>query len=344
MSESITPLDPLQFPLRGRRLIEASAGTGKTWTIAALYLRLVLGHGGDNAFPRPLLPPEILVVTFTNAATRELRDRIRSRLAEAARVFRGQQETSDPFLQALLNAPEYAPVDARARAAVQLDRAAQWMDEAAIYTIHGWSQRMLNQHAFDSGSLFEQTLDNDEESLRLEVVRDYWRTFCYPLSASALRALSPWASTPDQLAERISPLLGDREAQVCIDDEVLPAPRSPGELAAELSQWQQTRDELETRARQLWRTDAPEIEQLLHQALAGGILSKTRYKTDKLPEYLAQMRQWAAGDASDDKLLARFAAGQLEQGTNKKYCGQTPDHPPLPPWRCCDNTRRGLRI
>ena len=78
-------LDPVRFPLRGSRLIEASAGTGKTWTIAALYLRLVLGHGdADTAFVRPLLPAEILVMTFTRAATRELSERIRERLREAA--------------------------------------------------------------------------------------------------------------------------------------------------------------------------------------------------------------------------------------------------------------------
>lgn len=80
----------LRFVLQGSRLIEASAGTGKTFTISALYLRLVLGHGGEAAFHRELLPPEILVVTFTEAATRELRDRIRARLVEAARVFRGK--------------------------------------------------------------------------------------------------------------------------------------------------------------------------------------------------------------------------------------------------------------
>ena len=84
------PLEALTFPLHGNRLIEASAGTGKTYTIAALYLRLVLGHGGENGFVRPLTPPEILVVTFTNAATEELRDRIRSRLTEAAAFFRGR--------------------------------------------------------------------------------------------------------------------------------------------------------------------------------------------------------------------------------------------------------------
>ena len=60
----------LGFPLHGSRLIEASAGTGKTFTISALYLRLILGHGGEAAFREPLLPPQILVVTFTDAATR----------------------------------------------------------------------------------------------------------------------------------------------------------------------------------------------------------------------------------------------------------------------------------
>jgi ATP-dependent exoDNAse (exonuclease V) beta subunit len=68
--------------LWGSRLIEASAGTGKTWTISALYLRLILGHGGEHGFTRPLLPAEILVMTFTRAATRELSDRIRARLLE----------------------------------------------------------------------------------------------------------------------------------------------------------------------------------------------------------------------------------------------------------------------
>ena len=101
-------VEPLHFPLWGSRLIEASAGTGKTYTIAALYLRLVLGHGErgtaglDAAYPpeadmgflegakpseeatafrEALTPPKILVVTFTEAATLELRDRIRARLA-----------------------------------------------------------------------------------------------------------------------------------------------------------------------------------------------------------------------------------------------------------------------
>jgi exodeoxyribonuclease V beta subunit len=73
------------FDLWGSRLIEASAGTGKTWTIAALYLRLVLGHGAEHGFERPLRPAEILVMTFTRAATRELSDRSRPRGVSVAK-------------------------------------------------------------------------------------------------------------------------------------------------------------------------------------------------------------------------------------------------------------------
>ncbi|MBD4427404.1 UvrD-helicase domain-containing protein, partial [Xanthomonas citri pv. citri] len=82
MNDVAESLDPLRLPLTGERLIEASAGTGKTFTIAALYLRLLLGLGGSSAFPRPLTVEELLVVTFTEAATEELRGRIRSNIHE----------------------------------------------------------------------------------------------------------------------------------------------------------------------------------------------------------------------------------------------------------------------
>ncbi|MDB5952692.1 MAG: recB, partial [Massilia sp.] len=182
-------LDPRSFPLHGSRLIEASAGTGKTWTIAALYLRLVLGHGGseDNGFGRPLLPSEILVMTFTRAATRELSNRVRERLVEAAGCFRGTVECIDPFLAEL--AAAYPGHAERQQAAHRLILAAETMDEAAIFTIDAWCQRMLREHAFDSGSLFDEELVTDERALFEDAANDYWRQNVYPLNASALAAL-----------------------------------------------------------------------------------------------------------------------------------------------------------
>jgi len=185
------PLDALSLPLWGSRLIEASAGTGKTWTIAALYLRLVLGHGDEGeAHARALVPSEILVLTFTRAATRELSDRIRARLLEAARVFRGDVETTDPLLVQLLAAHEGT---ARSAAAWRLAAAAESMDDAAVFTIDAWCQRMLREHAFDSGSLFDEELVPDDGVLRDEAVRDYWRQHFYRLAPAQLDvALSVW--------------------------------------------------------------------------------------------------------------------------------------------------------
>ena len=200
MSET---LDALRLPLWGSRLIEASAGTGKTWTIAALYLRLVLGHGaGDSGFGSPLRPAQILVLTFTRAATRELSDRIRARLVDASRCFRGEQlpQPQDSLLQGLLAA--YPGVAERAQAAWRLASAAEAMDEAAVHTIDAWCQRILREHAFDSGSLFDEALGADERSLLAEAARDAWRAQVYPLDGDALAAvLGLWPGVDALLAD-----------------------------------------------------------------------------------------------------------------------------------------------
>jgi exodeoxyribonuclease V beta subunit len=202
----------LRFPLKGSQLIEASAGTGKTFTISALYLRLVLGHGGEaSGFGQELLPPQILVVTFTDAATKELRDRIRTRLAEAARFFRQEIEAPDALIADLRN--EFAP-ERWAGCASRLDIAAQWMDEAAVSTIHSWCQRMLREHAFDSGSLFTQSLETDHSDLLGEVLRDYWRKFCYPMSGDALNWVRDNWGGPAALLPRVRALFGSERATV----------------------------------------------------------------------------------------------------------------------------------
>lgn len=206
------PLNPLSLPLHGSRLIEASAGTGKTFTIALLYVRLVLGGhrvDDDTAFVRPLTPPEILVVTFTNAATQELRERIRNRLVEAAEVFRADGQESDPLLLELRDQYDPATWPACSR---RLALAAEWMDEAAVSTIHSWCYRMLREHAFDSGSLFSLNLENDQRELEQEVVRDYWRSFYYPLDSDVLGTVISYWKSPDDLHILVQRLLPESEA------------------------------------------------------------------------------------------------------------------------------------
>ncbi|GAA3720923.1 exodeoxyribonuclease V subunit beta [Oceanisphaera sediminis] len=275
MSPSARPL-ALAFPLHGSRLIEASAGTGKTFTISALYLRLVLGHGDELGFVRELLPPEILVVTFTDAATRELRDRIRVRLVQAAAVFRGEVQ-GDALLDALKAdfTPEQWPACAH-----RLDIAAQWMDEAAVSTIHGWCQRMLREHAFDSGSLFTQTLETDHSELLAEVARDYWRRQCYPLSEAPLDWVIDQWQTPGALLKKLRPLLGEQGEAI-------------GELADLLQQALSEREQALAKLKAPWSRWADELELLLDKAVADKVVDGRKLQARFYQPWLAKLRAWA---------------------------------------------------
>ncbi|HEX8296166.1 MAG TPA: exodeoxyribonuclease V subunit beta [Chthoniobacteraceae bacterium] len=152
--------------IRGTTLIEASAGTGKTYTIAALFLRLII--------EQDLRVSQILVTTYTVPATAELRDRIR-RLLHAALVAWTSGFTEDPLLNALLQADRTPAEVVRRRVGAAL----RAFDEAAIYTIHGFCQRILQDRAFESSALFDVELITDESALFQEVAQDYWRLLFY---------------------------------------------------------------------------------------------------------------------------------------------------------------------
>ena len=304
-------LDAATFPLHGSRLIEASAGTGKTWTIAALYLRLVLGHGPDGAaFTRPLLPSEILVMTFTRAATKELSDRIRARLVEAGRCFRGEASPApgDDFLTSLL--ADYPDSASRTRAAWRLSMAAEAMDDAAVFTIDAWCQRMLREHAFDSGNAFDEELDADEEALLAEATQDYWRQHCYPLSGAQLAcALDTWKDV-GALAKDVRTLVGQ---PLSSGDE-----REP--LGECIDRVRTERDTALARISAGWVERAQSMKEWIDAQLAPKTCDwdKTRLKSNWYPNWLASVADWARAPTvnslglSDPARRRLCPAGMLE--------------------------------
>ncbi|GGA14160.1 exodeoxyribonuclease V subunit beta [Dyella caseinilytica] len=308
----IAPLDPLRLPLQGIRLIEASAGTGKTWTLAALYVRLVLGHGGQP----PQLPAQILVVTFTRAATAELRERIRERLATAAASFRGQR-SADDFLQRLI--AEYPGAEERAAAARQLDLAAQWMDEAAIYTIHGWSQRMLAQHAFEGNEGIDEVAD---ESARLaEAVRDYWRRFYAPIDEAEAACIATQWRSPQVLQRAVRPLLRQPIQHVRIQGQPLPPVE---DLADALRKHHAPRREAEQVARGLWHADIDGIESLLRTAVQTKALKNNIFIPKTVERELIALAEWAQGYAIEKTVLVRYTQKKLDSAVSKG--STTPTH------------------
>ena len=300
-------LDPMSMPLKGLHIIEASAGTGKTWTLAALYVRLVLGHAPDKLDGSSgLYPPQILVMTFTEAATAELRGRIRTRLAQAARFFgcgesgTGQDGDADDFLRALR--ADYQP-SLWSACAHRLDMAAQWMDDAAIFTIHGWCSRMLKSHAFDSTSLFQQSRVDDSDRLKTLAAQDYWRKWFYPLSAVQLEAIQGLGADPTELLKRLKTRWDNSERAPAVD---VGAGASPHELLQGWTQWQLQRVPLEQAARAAW-SDAAVAR--LQDAAAAKTLKG--YRADWLAGWLKHMDEWVAGEDGKLETLERFGTARL---------------------------------
>jgi len=306
-----TALDPLALPLHGRQVIEASAGTGKTWTLSALYLRLVLGLRDpiepNTALGAPLLPPQILVMTFTEAATAELRERIRQRLGQAAQAFGPQGPGAEVFLAQLRDR-----IDPRWHASCvqRLENAAQWMDEAAIHTIHGWSLRMLREHAFDSQSLFEQTRLEDVAGLQRQTVQDHWRRWFYPLNSEGAQWIHrEVAASPKALLEKLLPLWRHmaRSPQSLAQGLAWSA-HSPPTLCAERAAWAVQLAAQGAAARLAWDDAAIAA---LQQAAAQGQLDLRSYSAANLPRWLAQMQAWRNGADIDPQVLVRFGRSTL---------------------------------
>lgn len=162
----------LHLDLSGIKLIEASAGTGKTYTIANFYLRHILAGR---------TPADILVVTFTNAATEELRGRIRLRLFQAQQVLLDRQITEDDFLGQLSLEFKSLEEHQQHTQLLRLQYALRFMDEAAISTIHSFCQRVLQDYALPSFQYFENELLVDDESLWQTAIKDWWRRTSYTL-------------------------------------------------------------------------------------------------------------------------------------------------------------------
>lgn len=321
---SVEPLDALRFPLWGSRLIEASAGTGKTYTIASLYVRLVLGHG-ELPDGRSLLPPDILVVTFTRAATKELRDRIRRRLTEAAACFLNEAP-GDDFLQELR--AEYPPQRWPACARV-LQVAAEWMDDAAVDTIDAWCYRMLREHAFDSASLFDLEMDVDEGERVAEATRDYWRLFIAPLEP--------------ELFDRVLKLIGSHKP-----GRFRYAPNDCDTLAATLMRWlphaheyadgadpvaalERVRARIEA-IKAPWARWAAELHQILQDAYEAGHVDRKKLSKSTWPKWLPALDEWARGPSIEAPFSATNKAWErlTPEGLADAWKeGTPPEHPAL---------------
>lgn len=234
--------DANQVALGGLNLVEASAGTGKTHAITSLVIRLVVERG--------LGIEQVLVVTFTEAAAAELRDRVRTRLSRALRRFSAATDGALTGARAADDAD--SALDAQLRSVVddqtiqaRLDMALKRFDEAAISTIHGFCHRCITESAFESGGLFESELVPDLSTLRDEVVRDYWTLQTFEAPRELLERLEAHRlnlAACQNLAERV---VSNPQLRVLPHVVAAPSPdRTPLDRAALVAQQAFERDGL----------------------------------------------------------------------------------------------------
>lgn len=305
-----TTLDPqatLDLPLDGVRLIEASAGTGKTYAIGNLYLRHILAGRPVN---------RILVVTFTNAATEELRGRIRERLYETLQLLREQRSAADDFLRLLLR-----QIQQQGECTQAIDRlklAVRSMDEAAIHTIHGFCQRALTDHAFHSGQPFNMELTSDDADLWHEALKDWWRIHAYSLGRQDIALFSSALGSLEDFVQLQTPL---RQAS----GKTL-LPETNGEFSDIWERWHALEADL-TEIAASWQQRAEEISSVLRDSPALSRAKTLPFHEQNLPGFLAVVHEYF----SSSNLLnfpAEFevlSPSYLEANSTNKKRGSDPD-------------------
>lgn len=236
------PLNSQTVPLQQSNLIEASAGTGKTYTISLLYLRFILES-------EPALSTEqILVVTYTSAATKELKDRIRMRLSEALEVFKSVDKAEGEY------ADLCAAFEDHNEAILRLNNALLSFDEASIFTIHSFCQRALKETAFDAGLAFETELMDSDYDLMQSLMDDYWRKNFQQAPDAFLALLRHREITPDTLLSDIRSAVGKPYLE-----------RLKPQNNADIGQQAQQLEKSYLSAIQCWQQSANEIETLLRE-------------------------------------------------------------------------------
>ncbi len=156
--------DVTKVPLEGKNLIEASAGTGKTYSVAVMVLRLIL--------EKEIRINQILMVTFTKAAVAELEERIR-RFVRFAQRYADGEDIADASIKNIVDSA--AREKGMGYVQEKLKSAVINLDETAVLTIHSFCQQTLTEFAFETNQLFNAEMLSDLNPVLEEATQRFWR-------------------------------------------------------------------------------------------------------------------------------------------------------------------------
>lgn len=297
-------LDPLKARLKGINLVEASAGTGKTYNITAMYIRFIT--------ELDLEPGDILVVTYTEAATQELRDRILKRLRAALRALKDNQPDDDYLKRWISNIEKTGATIAKLEAAIRN------FDDSAIYTIHGFCNRILQEFAFESGAMYELEFVSDDSEILQEVVDDFWRNFVAERSDDEthkilLKFVRDSGYGPDKLADLIKNYIS--KPYLIYQPQDTEIPDLDGKLQKLTEHYEYMRSE--------WKADKEHIGELLYADELNG----NKYRKSSLPNWITEMDEFLTFEVPPIRLsdhFNKFTSKALEDAAKN---GNPPTHP-----------------
>ncbi|MGD8607515.1 MAG: exodeoxyribonuclease V subunit beta [Myxococcales bacterium] len=235
-------VSPELTPLESPTLVEASAGTGKTHTITTYFVRGILERG--------LRPEQILVVTYTKAATAELRIRCRTRIVQALALLDGPPKEPDVLHEVVRQAVTRF---GRSRVEDRLRSALAEMDQTSILTIHGFCQRLLQDHPLLFGIDFDFEVAEDLSTMHAELAVDFWATDLYDRPPWLLRVLAKHGVGVEFLTK-----LANAAAVPGVD--VVGPPEPSGSIEAAVSRAEARQAE----AAAIWAANRSAISAILH--------------------------------------------------------------------------------
>ena len=289
----------LELDLAGVSLIEASAGTGKTYTIANLYLRHILD--GRQ-------PSEILVVSFTNAATDELHQRIHARLCQALKTLQQQQQHDDEFLELLLQQHLVLEPEQRLRRERLIQSALRSMDEAMISTIHGFCHAALQDHALLSNRQFESEIVANDDDYWEAALKDWWRSTTYPLPASS------WSLLNQAIPDLRNLLELHRRLRQHPQDRILPQMTSPlAQLLLQYADVDPATDEAAMVLRHLRARVLIEAHEYASARVAEAKKTQARLAYQDQLDLLLAALQGSAGTKLAQRLRNRFPVAMIDE-------------------------------
>ncbi|MEX1063211.1 MAG: exodeoxyribonuclease V subunit beta [Balneolaceae bacterium] len=302
-------------PLSPRMIIEASAGTGKTYTITGLYIRLLL----EKRVPLG----NLLVITFTRMATKELKERILKRLRESLRALESGRTHGDPFLEALVlfcGGDEEAPDILR--------ESVRNFDEARIYTIHGYCRQVLREESLMTGVPFDMEVIQ-EDPLLLESAEDFWRSFVHRYSGSEagnclITKAMEFGADPAELLNTLMPVIRQPAAVQETSEECEP-----------LKCMQQLLD-LKRELAAMW---CEEREQILYQLSECGVNGISgRHLAGRVAKMDSFLSEDIRSGKDSFKQLKYFLPSYFRNNL-KNGCSRLPEHMFF---KCCEEYSRHL--